>query len=227
MTSGLFNRPTQAVLAALNSGNTHITEAEVITLTGIKPKLIDITLSDAMELGALCRRRIGADMVYMLPASQVGTISRASAPAPTPTAAPARPPLEPLATRIAADAPATKAAMTTLTKTSSSTTPKRGGTVKPLPPIDLAKLTTTHEPLAVVILGTRGESKWDPLFNALAHEPIAADAAPAVYPTKTLDPRYGKAVQAALRKWQAKQTKGAPRLRVSAGAEKCKVQRVA
>lgn len=236
MKTGFFNRPTQAVINALTAGKSHVTEAEVITITGLKPRLVEQNLAEAMELGALCRRRVGNELVFMLPASQVSTISRAPAAPAVDTRtiaehtraqahAPARAPLEPLANRIAADAPATTAAMTTLTKTKPPASPKRGGAIKPLPAIDLSKLRTTHEPLAVVILGTRGESKWDPLFNALAREPIEADAVPPVYPTKALDPIYGKAVQAALRKWQAKHKN--VRLRVSAGAAQCKVQRVA
>lgn len=231
MNTGFFNRPTQAVINALTAGKSHVTEAEVITLTGLKPRLVAQNLAEAMELGALCRRRVGSELVYMLPANQVSTISRATA-APvldtltiTEHTAPARARLEPLANRIAADAPATTAAMTTLTKTKSPTSPQRGGAIKPLPAIDLSKLRTTYEPLAVVILGTRGESKWDPLFNSLASEPIDTDSAPGIYPTKNLDPMYGKAVQAALRKWQAKNK--SVRLRVSAGAAQCKVQRVA
>lgn len=235
MTTGFFNRPTQAVINALSAGKQHITEAEVIALTGIKPRLVETTLAEAMELGALSRRRIGNDLVYMLPSKQEAptstTISRAATATPLDTrtvaehtkataTAPAAD-TRTLAERIDDGAQPVQAAVDKLTQPAIKRSGRRPGTRPvPLPEIDVDAIEITLKPLSDGRSRTPDQTKWGPLFERLAKLPPNGTT----YPTAELDKVYGKAIQAAARKY-TRDT--GTKLKVAIGARVCTVQRVA
>lgn len=207
MTTGFFNRPTQAVINALSAGKQHITEAEVIALTGIKPRLVETTLAEAMELSALIRRRIGTDLVYMLPSKPEAPTSTTISRAATAT---------PLDTRTVAEH----------TKATSQPKPAhkpRGGRMQQLPPIDVASLQVTYRPP----FDSRQSAarKWDPLFDALASHDIKAGIDGPELPTFEAGREYHGALQQAARDWMQRR-KNAAAFKAAVCDEKTVVQRV-
>jgi len=211
----MLNHPTNKIIAHLQGGVPNLTREAVCALTGVKDRQLDSVLADALELGALLRRRVDGQIVFLLPeAVPENTLCRASIPAPAEALQPTA-----LGARIAAkldDIPAqaapVAAALDKLTGTSTSSAattapaaskPKRAGRALELPAVDLTRLEITMRPKHTRATGI--QHKWAPLFDLLAAKPIEQDKSHGpTLPTIELGPEYHGALQQAARDWQAR-----------------------